>query len=299
LFHANAQYYTTTAAVSYGACVCLVANFSASRFLEQCATHRASHASLFAAPMRMILARTAPDAPRVSLEHCWYAQNLAPEQLDEFEQLVGCRPRQLYGMTETIAAVVTQRAGDRATDAIGRATPGCDVDLRLPDEDTLAEPGEEGEITIGGIRGLTLFAEYLNNPEATSAAFLGGRFRTGDYAVSQPDGTLRFVGRRGDTLKVAGENVAIVEVEEALMSHPGVLDAAVIGQPDPIRDEVPIAFVVRAGDGQLDAEELMVFAEGILAPAKRPRAIHFVDQLPRTSVGKIRRFMLAPPAAQR
>src|SRR6185437_5792793 len=104
-------------------------------------------------------------------------------------------------------------------------------------------------------------------------------------------------GRRGDTLKSGGENVSVVEVEEALMSHPGVLEAAVVGQPDLIRDEVPIAFVVRTEQArELEADELLAYAEQVLAPPKRPREVHFVDELPRTSVGKIRRFMLRPAA---
>jgi carnitine-CoA ligase len=293
MFHANAQYYATTAVVSYGGCVCLMAGFSASRFVQQAMTHRATHASLFAAPMRMILARAAQSARRLQLEHCWYAQNVSADQLDSFERLVGCRPRQLYGMTETIPAVCMQRVGDRAHDTIGTTTPGCDVDIRRPGEDVVAGPGEQGEITVGGIPGLSLFAGYLDDPEATSAAFLNDRFRTGDRAVSDREGAIRFVGRQGDTLKSGGENVSVVEVEEALMNHPSVLEAAVVGQPDPVLDEIPIAFVVRAEQArELGAEELLAYAERVLAPSKRPREVHFVDELPRTSVGKIRRFML-------
>lgn len=295
MFHANAQYYATAAVVSYGACMCLMANFSASRFVQQAVVHRATHASLFAAPMRMILARGAQAAPSLRLEHCWYAQNLSADQLESFEHLIGCRPRQLYGMTETIAAVCMQRVGDSAHDTIGTATPGCDVDLRRPGEDAVAGPGELAEITVGGTPGVSLFAGYLDDPETTSASFLHGRFRTGDHAVSDPAGAIRFVGRRGDTLKSGGENVSVLEVEEALMSHPGVLEAAVVGQPDPIRDEVPIAFVVRTEQARdLEAGELLAYAEQVLMPSKRPREVHFVDELPRTSVGKIRRFMLRP-----
>ncbi len=295
MFHANAQYYATTAVVSSRACMCLMAGFSASRFVQQAVTHRATHASLFAAPMRMILARGAQSTPSLQLGHCWYAQNLAADQLDSFERLVGCRPRQLYGMTETIAAVCRQPAGDRAHDTIGITTPGCDVDIRDAGEDVVARPGDRGEITVGGIPGVSLFAGYLDDPDTTAAAFLEGRFRTGDYAVSDGVGAIRFVGRQADTLKSAGENVSVVEVEEALMNHPGVLEAAVVGQPDPILDEVPIAFIVRTEQARaLAAHELLAYAEQVLAPSKRPREIHFVDELPRTSVGKIRRFMSLP-----
>jgi crotonobetaine/carnitine-CoA ligase len=106
-------------------------------------------------------------------------------------------------------------------------------------------------------------------------------------------GRLRFHGRRGDVLKVAGENVSTVELEAVLGSHPGVFDVAVVGRPDPIRDEVPVAYVVRGpGADALDDRALLAHTDALLAPSKRIREVIFVDELPRTSVGKIRKFML-------
>ncbi len=293
LFHANAQYYSFAAAISAGAAVCLMATFSASRFTAQAIRHRATHASLFAAPMRMILARTADPATAATLRHCWYAQNLAADQVDAFAGLVGCRPRQLYGMTETIAAVLTQRTTDEEPGVLGEPTLACDVELRAPDGDDRVADGQVGEITVRGTPGHTLFAGYFEDEAVTSAAFRDGRFRTGDLAVRQPDGRYRFVGRRNDVLKVAGENVSTVEIEAVLEAHPEVFEAAVVRAPDRIRDEVPLAYVVRvAGAGALDEAGLLAYAAERLAPSKRPRAVHFVDALPRTSVGKVRKFML-------
>jgi crotonobetaine/carnitine-CoA ligase len=102
-----------------------------------------------------------------------------------------------------------------------------------------------------------------------------------------------FDGRRSDVLKVAGENVSVVEVEAALSAHPSVLEAAVIGEPDPIRDEVPVGFVVlQPGAPPVAPGELLRWCEGRLAKAKRPVRVDIVDELPRTSVGKIRKFLL-------
>jgi crotonobetaine/carnitine-CoA ligase len=295
LFHANAQYYSFAAAICAGASVCLMPAFSATRFTLQAARHRATHASLFAAPIRMILARGGDPVEGLRLRHCWYAQNVAAEQLDSFERIIGCRPRQLYGMTETIPAVIMQRRHDGEPGVIGEPALGCDVDLRDPDTGDLTATGDTGEITVGGAPGHVLFAGYLDDEATTADAFRDGRFRTGDLATADAGGQLRFAGRRGDVLKVSGENVSTVEVEAVLDAHPGVLEVAIVGRPDPIRDEVPVAFVVRAAGGEdLDEATLLAYAGERLAPAKRPRAVHFVHELPRTSVGKIRKFLLSP-----
>jgi crotonobetaine/carnitine-CoA ligase len=293
MFHANAQYYSFASAISVGASVALMSAFSATRFLEQAARHRATHASLFAAPMRMILAKGAEAVPDITLRHCWYAQNVTLDQYETLSELLGCRPRQLYGMTETIPAVLTNRAMAPIPHSMGEPTLGCRVDLRTVDADDPVPPGEEGEVVVGGDQGSTIFAGYLDDAKTTEASFRGGWFRTGDLATRDADGRYYFVGRRGDVLKVAGENVSTVEVETVIADHPSVLEAAVVGMPDEIRDEVPVAHVVLApGAPHASARDLATWCEERLAPAKRPRAIFFVDELPRTSVGKIRKFLL-------
>jgi crotonobetaine/carnitine-CoA ligase len=293
LFHGNAQYYSVTAAISACATVCLMSRFSASRFFAQAARSEATHASLFAAPIRMILARGAKPIAGLQLRHCWYAQNLTAEQIDEFGELAGCRPRQLYGMTETVAAVLTQRDTDDAVGVMGEPTPGCDVDLRAPGSDDPVAEGVVGEITVGGARGRQLFQGYFESGAVTDASFRSGRFRTGDFATRDDRGRYRFIGRRSDILKVAGENVSALEVEAVLEEHPAVVEAAVVGVADPIRDEVPVAFVVRAsGRDDVDEAALLAYAASRLADSKRPRSIAFVDALPRTSVGKVRKYEL-------
>ncbi len=267
--------------------------FSASRFLAQAARHCATHASLFAAPMRMILARGATPVSGLALRHVWYAQNITDEQYATLSDLFGCRPRQLYGMTETIPAVLTNRALDPLPAAMGLPTLGCAVELRRPEDGGEVAIGEVGEVVIGGTPGLTLFAGYLDDPKTTAAAFRDGWFRSGDLATCDADGRFFFSGRGSDVLKVAGENVSVVEIEAVLSEHASVLEAAVVGEADPIRDEVPVAFVVQQpGRPALDVDELTAFCAQRLAPAKRPRRIELVAELPRTSVGKIRKFLL-------
>jgi len=292
LFHANAQYYSFASAISAGASVARVHAFSASRFLAQAARHQATHASLFAAPMRMILARGAAPVDGVRLRHVWYAQNITEDQYRTLAALFGCLPRQLYGMTETIPAVLANRAISPVPDSMGVPTLGCEVGLRGPDGGRVAD-GETGEVIVRGDRGTTMFEGYLDDPATTDASFEDGWFRTGDLAHRGPGGLFFFDGRRSDVLKVAGENVSVVEVEAALSAHPSVLEAAVIGEPDPVRDEVPVGFVVlQPGAPAVAEEELLRWCESRLAKSKRPVRVDIVDELPRTSVGKIRKFLL-------
>jgi crotonobetaine/carnitine-CoA ligase len=297
LFHANAQYYSFASAISAGASVALMHTFSASQFLAQAARHQATHASLFAAPMRMILARGATPVAGMRLRHCWYAQNVTDDQYETLSSLLGCRPRQLYGMTETIPAVLTNRALDPVPALMGEPTLGCRVDVRRQDDGGPVADGEIGEVVVAGTAGITLFDGYLDDEATTSASYRDGWFRTGDLARRDADGRYAFAGRRSDVLKVAGENVSVVEVEAVLAEHPSVLEAAVVGEPDPIRDEVPVGFVVQHPERPpVTPDELMAWCEERLAKSKRPRRIELVDELPRTSVGKIRKFLLKADA---
>lgn len=299
MFHANAQYYSVAPAIAAGASVALMHTFSASGFLTQCARHQATHLSLFAAPARMILARGADPVEGLVVEHCWYAMNIADDQYDQLSELLGCRPRQLYGMTETIPAVLTDDAVDIVPASIGFPTAGCVVDVQRPDGSSAAAD-EVGDIVVGGEPGITLFAGYLDDPQTTEASYRDGWFLTGDRASRDEHGRFQFGGRRADVLKVAGENVSTVEVEQVVSAHPGVLEAAVIGRPDPIRDEVPVAIVVaRDPQNPPSVDDLHQWCAQRLGKAKRPRDIEFVDELPRTSVGKIRKFLLRDPNAER
>lgn len=297
LFHGNAQFYCFAPAVSVGASVALTSRFSASRWLAQVRDMAATHASLFAAPIRMILARTPEDAPPARLEHLWYAQNLAAGHFEELARLVGTRPRQLYGMTETTAIVTCDRSENPVHDSIGTVVPGREVRLLRPDDPTREADGDVGALALAGARGVDMFEGYLDNDAVNARSFFheDGRewFRTGDLVRREPGGTLSFVGRIDDVIKVAGENVSLTEVEAALAQAPGVLEAAVLAQPDPIRDHVPVAYVVaRDPAAAPTVVELQEWAEANLTPQSRPHAWHFLDELPRTSVGKIRRFKL-------
>ena len=292
LFHANAQYYSFAAAISAGAGVALMHAFSASGFLEQAAGHQATHASLFAAPMRMILARGATPVGGLRLRHCWYAQNVTGEQYEELSRLLGCRPRQLYGMTETLPAVLTNRALDPRPDSMGRVTLGCMVDVRDADDGGPVRHGETGELVVGGIPGITLFNGYLDDAATTAASFRDGWFRTGDRAVRDSDGRYFFAGRGGDILKVAGENVSAVEVEAVLAGHPAVAEAAVHGARDSEWGQRVVATVVLRAGKTATEDELRGYCRVRLAGYKVPRVVRFAPELPKTVSGKLLRRSL-------
>lgn len=298
LFHANAQYYCIAPAIAVGASVALSASFTASGWVRHARELQATHASLFAAPLRMILARC-PAGESVELEHVWFAQNLGQEHYEQFARLVGTRPRQLYGMTETVAIVCADASRPPTHDVIGTPLPGRRIHVADPGGDSAPEPGQPGELHVLGTPGVDLFAGYLDDERTTARVFRetgdGTWFATGDLVSTAADGQLRFAGRADDVIKVSGENVSLTEIEAVIAQAPGVLEAAVIAQPDPIRDVVPVAYVVARDPADPPREsDLALWAEQNLTPAARPRAWHLIDELPRTSVGKVRRFRIAP-----
>ncbi|WP_370654941.1 class I adenylate-forming enzyme family protein [Prescottella sp. R16] len=297
LFHGNAQYYCFAPAIAVGGGVGLTATFSASGWVGDAIELGATHASLFAAPMRMILARTPADQPPAQLRHVWFAQSLGAEHHAAFARLAGCLPRQLYGMTETVPVVSYDRSTPPVSDLIGTPLDGRVARLVTPGTLNPVSPGETGMIAVAGSRGDTLFREYLDDPATTERSFHTDKngtdwLLTGDLAVETPHGW-RFVGRADDVIKVAGENVSLTEVEATVAQAPGVLEAAVLARPDEIRDHVPVAYVVpRDPSNPPHPDELEEWATRNLAKAARPHVWTVISELPRTSVGKIRRFKL-------
>ena len=133
---------------------------------------------------------------------------------------------------------------------------------------------------------------YYRDPDATAEAFRGGWFHTGDLGVMHPDGYVELRDRLKDIVISGGENIATIEVEQALVAHPGVAEAAVVGAPDERWGEIPVAFVTARGAEAPDPDELIAFARERLAHFKVPRRIVVLDELPKTATGKIQKFEL-------
>ncbi|MEU3687574.1 acyl-CoA synthetase [Streptomyces narbonensis] len=193
-----------------------------------------------------------------------------------------------YGMTETLMNTGVRPGGEPRPGSVG--TPLAGVGLRLVDEDGSVLKELDGE-TVGEVqvRGPNLFSGYLNRPDATAAAFDGDWFRTGDMAVREADGAVRLVGRKAtDLIKSGGYKIGAGEIENALLDHPGVREAAVTGEPDPDLGERIVAWVVPADASTPPAEtELAEHVAGLLAPHKRPRVVRYLDALPRNDMGKV------------
>lgn len=207
----------------------------------------------------------------------------------------GRRVIERYGMTETLMNTSVRADGEPRAGTVGVPLPG--VELRLVEEDGTPIAALDGE-SVGEIqvRGPNLFTEYLNRPDATAAAFTpDGFFRTGDMAVRDPDGYVRIVGRKAtDLIKSGGYKIGAGEIENALLEHPGVREAAVTGEPDPDLGERIVAWIVPADPAAPPAlETLADHVAGRLAPHKRPRVVRYLDVLPRNDMGKIMKRVLA------
>jgi acyl-CoA synthetase (AMP-forming)/AMP-acid ligase II len=206
-----------------------------------------------------------------------------PDTMRVIQQLVpaGAAVTNNFGMTEA-AGFVTYTPPDLSADVRAETTgpPIAGVEVRIADPETLTErsAGEPGEIQF---RGPNTFREYLHDPAATAATILeGGWVRTGDLGVLDAEGRLAYIGRIKEMLKVGGENVAPLEVEAHLSTHPAVQLAQVIGRPDERYGEVPVAFIELVAGAQATPDELIAHCRGALASFKVPREIRFVTEWP-------------------
>lgn len=205
------------------------------------------------------------------------------------EALTGRGVHERYGLTETLIDCAVPASSSPRPGYVGPAVSG--VEVRLVDDE--GRPFETSDdVTIGEVvvRGPSVFAGYLNRPEATAAVFdAEGFFHTGDLATRASDGSIRIVGRRAtDLIKTGGFKVGAGEIEASLLEHPAVLECAVVGAPDPDLGERIVAFVVvRPGVAAPDEKELVDHVASDLSPHKRPRAIRFVADLPRNAMGKV------------
>ena len=231
--------------------------------------------SSLAAPVRSARLLVSGSAPLATREH------------DRIERATGQRIVERYGLTETLMNCSVRASGDRRPGYVGPPLPG--IELRLIDDGGSTLDVHDDE-TIGevAIRGPNLLTEYLNHPEETAAVLRDGWFLTGDVATRAADGYIRIVGRKAiDLIKTGGYKVGAGEVENALLGHDAVAEVAVVGKPDEDLGERIVAFVVLRGDVQCSSQELTDHVARLVAPHKRPRTVHFVDELPRNEMGKL------------
>lgn len=239
-----------------------------------------------------------------SLRHCVAAgEPLNPEVIEVWKGAAGTTIRDGYGQTESVLLVGNFPCMEVKFGSMGKPSPGFYVSI-IDEECNEVEPGKEGDIAvrIRPDRPVGLFKEYWNDPEQTVACERGDWYVTGDRAIKDEDGYFWFVGRADDVIISSGYRIGPFEVESALVEHPAVAESAVVASPDELRGEVVKAFVILTSDYQPSNElvkELQDYVKKVTAPYKYPREIEFVETLPKTISGKIRRVELRDQERQR
>ena len=231
-----------------------------------------------------------------SLKYCTTAgEALEPAVYQKFYERTGLKMHEGFGQTETTMTLGTFPWIEPKPGSMGKPNPQYDIHL-LKADGSECEDGEKGEICISTKNGksIGLFKGYYRDDELTKKAWHDGFYHTGDLAWRDEDGYYWFVGRADDVIKSSGYRIGPFEVESALMTHPAVVECAVTGVPDPIRGMLVKATIVlskeykdKAGDALI--KELQNHVKRETAPYKYPRRIEFVDELPKTISGKIRR----------
>lgn len=267
--------------------------FDAGRMMEMLAKYRVT---TFCAPPTIYRFMIKGDMSKYDFSTLKYAvtagEPLNPSVYEKFLEVTGLRLMEGYGQTETVVTIANFPWMEPKPGSMGKPAPGFDIIL-LKDSRP-CEVGEEGEIVIRTDKGkpIGLFIDYHLDPDRVRNTWHDGYYHTGDTAWVDEDGYIWFVGRTDDMIKTSGYRVGPFEVESALMTHPAVLECAITGVPDPIRGQVIKATVVLT-KGYTPSEELkrelQEHVKRITAPYKYPRIVEFVEELPKTISGKIRR----------
>ena len=263
--------------------------------------HRVTH--LNGAPTVVTTIMNAPEAVRLDYQLVITTAGAppSPTTIGNAERM-GFRIVHVYGLTETYGPYsVNQyqpawaeldaevRARLQARQGVGMLTAER---LRVVDPEMNDVPSDATTMGEVVMRGDNVMKGYFDDPEGTGKAFAGGWFHSGDLGVMHPDGYVELRDRAKDVVISGGENISTIEVEQAVVSHPAVLECAVIGVPDEKWGERPKAFVVLRGGETATEEELLEHVRGRIARYKSPRAVEFVEELPKTSTGKVQKFEL-------
>jgi crotonobetaine/carnitine-CoA ligase len=295
-FHVNAQSWSFFSVLGVGATAVLVPKWSTSRFWDVVVRHGVTHISLmpFCIPALM-----QPDKPLQTQLRIGVFGAIMPDWQRQF----GLGVYAAYGMTETVTHAINGKPYEPLmAGSMGRIGHGYEIAIVDKESGRLCAEGEVGELWLRGTRGIHLFLEYFDNPEANESAFEDGWFKTGDMVMQGPGGNVFYRERDKDLLKVGGENVSAKEVEEVVSRVPGVGSVAVVGKQHDWLNQVAVAFVIK-GAGAPDEATLEAAVidtcRGQLADFKVPRAVYFVDQFPTGTLDKILKNKLREMADER
>jgi len=287
LFHTNAQAYSVLACLWAGATAVVVPRFSASRFWGVSLAHRCTWTSVVPFCVKALMEQEVPPH-----HYRLWGSAINEPPTDAFFRI---KTIGWWGMTETIThGIVGSPHLPNRPLSIGRPAP--EYGIAIVEDDTVpvrearfVEPGGSGQLLIRGVRGLSLFHEYLGNPRATADSFdPDGWFRTGDMINILDDFSLQFGDRTKDMLKVGGENVAASEIERVVLQVAGVHECAVVAKKHAMLDEVPVLFVLPAAHADIDLlERIAAACSAQLADFKRPQEMRIVKDFPRSTLEKI------------
>lgn len=268
--------------------------FDAGEMLEKATKHGVT---TFCAPPTIYRFLIKEDLSKYSFSSLEYAvtagEPLNPEVYNKFYEFTGLKLMEGFGQTETVVCIANFPWMEPRPGSMGKPSPGYDIVL-MDKDGKLCDVGEEGELVIRTKEGKPpgLFGGYYKDQNKTDEAWHDGYYHTGDTAWKDEDGYLWFVGRNDDIIKSSGYRIGPFEVESAVISHPSVLECAITGVPDPVRGQVVKATIVLT-KGYEPSEELKKDIQNhvktVTAPYKYPRVIEFVEELPKTISGKIRR----------
>uniref|UniRef100_UPI003AAC4940 acyl-coenzyme A synthetase ACSM3, mitochondrial n=1 Tax=Centroberyx gerrardi TaxID=166262 RepID=UPI003AAC4940 len=284
-----------------GACVFIhqMPRFNNSTVLETLSNYRISTFCTAPTAYRMLVQEDMSKYNFRSLQHCLCAgEPINPEVMKKWKEATGLDIYEGYGQTETVLIAGTFKGMKIKPGSFGKASPAYDVQV-VDEKGAVLPKGVEGNlgIRVKPHKPFSLFTEYTDDPVKTEECYRGDFYLTGDRGVMDEDGYLWFVGRADDVILSAGYRIGPFEVENALIEHEAVAESAVVCSPDPIRGEVVKAFVVltaeyRSHDKEQLVKDLQTHVKRMTAPYKYPRKVEFVEQLPKTISGKIRRVEL-------
>lgn len=292
--HSNFQLAALMPVITAGASIIIIEKYSASRFMKQIRHYKATVIQCVAMMLRTLLLQPVdPEEKNHCVREVLYFIPITEAEKEEFEERFGMRIMNTYGSTESIGWAITDPpVGARNWPSVGRAGLGYKARICNADDEEVPH-GEVGEIQIKGDRGRSVMLEYYNNPEATANTFTNdGWLKTGDQGYQDDNGWFYFVDRKVNMVKRSGENISTTEIEEILEEHPLIAEAAVIGVPDPIRDQAIKAYVRFVPGQSLALEEVDQYCKDHMASFKVPSFYVVVDDFPRTCSMKIEKKLL-------
>nr|XP_003478236.1 acyl-coenzyme A synthetase ACSM4, mitochondrial [Cavia porcellus] len=282
-----------------GACVFVhrMASFDSDTFLDTLTTYPITHICSAPTVYRMLVQKDLKRYKFKKLRHCLTGgEPLNPEVLEHWKAQTGLELYECYGQTEVGIICANQKGQEIKPGSMGKGVLPYDVQI-IDEKGDILPPGKEGDIALRlkSTRPFCFFSEYVDNPEKTAATIRGDFYVTGDRGRMDSDGYFWFVGRADDVIISSGYRIGPFEVESALIAHPAVVESAVVSSPDPIRGEVVKAFVVLSAPYKSsNPEKLALDSDHVKnhCSYKYPRKVEFVQELPKTITGKIKRNVL-------